>query len=265
MRGLVQALRIRPAVIRRDETRLTWLTSMCEIVTPLGAGADYIGRLTAEMPSSVYVLSKNDRVVIDAGANIGLFSLHALRSGAERVVAFEPSPGNARCLRTNLRQYIEESRVIAIEKGVWSEAKTLRFSTVNVNNPGGHHIAEDGEMEVPVTSIDQAVKELGLNRVDYIKMDVEGSELRAIEGARETIVRFRPRMCIATEHTDDLYANAQAVISAMSKYGYDYVCTEVHPYRSPSVGLMLTPYCLLFTSAHSQSKTAGGDSTRMPQ
>ena len=247
VRGLVSSLRVKPEVIEQNGVGLKWRTAMGDVFTPTGAGADYVGRLTSEMPSAVYALSANDRVVLDAGANVGLFSLHALRCGAESVVAFEPSPGNAECLRRNLRTYIDSGKVRVIEKGVWSEETTLRFSTRNTNNPGGHHLAEDGEIEVPVTSIDRAVEQLQLDRLDYIKMDVESAEVAAIQGARNTISRFRPRLCIATEHTDDLYANTNAVIAAVKPFGYDYVCTETHVYRSPSAGLVLTPYCLLFS------------------
>lgn len=246
VRGLVGALQVKPEVLRRDEQGIHWRTYMGEIMTPPAAGADYVGRLTAEMPSSVYALTRQEKVILDAGANIGLFSLYALSTGTASVIAFEPSPGNAKCLLANLDSYLKAGRLQLVPKGVWSEEATLRFSTSNTNNPGGHHISEDGEIEVSVTSIDQVVRELGVSHLDYIKMDVEGAELKALEGARETIARFRPRLCVATEHTDDLYANTAAVISKMKDFGYDYVCTETHPYQSPSRGLVLTPFCVLF-------------------
>lgn len=244
--GLTRSLEAKPHVESKTGDSITWQTAMGKVVTPAGAGEDYIGRLTAEMPSSVYRLSKDDRVVLDAGGNIGLFSLYAFRCGAERVIAFEPSPGNAACLLANLDRYHAQGRLTLIPKGVWSHEATLRFNTRNTNNPGGHSISDDGDIEVPVTAIDSIVRDLQLSRVDYLKMDVEGSELKALDGARETIERFRPRCCIATEHTEDLYENTEAVIDAMKRYGYDYTCTEAHPYHSPSRGWILTPYCLLF-------------------
>jgi hypothetical protein len=47
------------------------------------------------------------------------------------------------------------------------------------------------------------VRELKLPRVDFIKMDVEGAEVKALEGGRNTISQFKPRMSIATEHKLD--------------------------------------------------------------
>jgi FkbM family methyltransferase len=249
VRGLMTALSVKPEVLTSNDDGIRWRTSMGDIVTPPGAGADYIGRVTAEMPSAVYALTHQEQVILDAGANIGLFSLHALSTGNASVIAFEPSPGNAKCLLVNLNDYVKAGRLQLVLKGVWSHETTLRFSTRNTNNPGGHHISDDGEIEVSVTSIDQIVKEQGISQLDYIKMDIEGAELMALDGARETIARFRPRLCVATEHTDDLFANAAAVIAKMKNFGYDYVCTETHAYQSPGRGLVLTPFCVLFQPA----------------
>jgi len=247
VRGLVGALQTTPQVLSRNDQGIRWRTYMGEIVTPPAAGADYVGRLTAEMPSSVYALTHREKVILDAGANIGLFSLYALSTGTASVIAFEPSPANARCLLENLDEYRKAGRLTLVPQGVWSEEAKLRFSTKNTNNPGSHHLSANGDIEVSVTSIDRAVRELGITHLDYIKMDVEGAELHALDGAKETIGRFRPRLCVATEHTDDLFTNTEAVIAKMNDFGYSYTCTETHAYHSPSRGLVLTPFCVLFT------------------
>jgi hypothetical protein len=53
---------------------------------------------------------------------------------------------------------------------------------------------------VPVTTVDRLVTELQLSRVDFIKMDIEGAEQKAVAGARNTIARFRPRMALCIYH-----------------------------------------------------------------
>lgn len=58
---------------------------------------------------------------------------------------------------------------------------------------------------MPLTTIDRIVDELHLQRVDLIKMDIEGSEKPALQGAARTIRRFNPRLTIATEHNADDY------------------------------------------------------------
>jgi FkbM family methyltransferase len=256
VRGLLQSLKSPPVVLESAADGSTlWNTEVGRFWTPPGAGSDYVGRLAAEMLGNVYDLRALTRVtsapiVLDCGANVGFFTRFALNSGAGRVVSFEPSPGNAGCLRRNMEKETAAGKVTIIGKGVWDREATLSFSTKNKDNPGGHHLTSDGEgdTQVPVTSIDQAREELNLPRVDYIKLDVEGAEVRAIAGAKRVIQQFRPWMCVATEHTDDLYANSVAVLEAVHAIepSYRCVCTESHVYDSPSRGSVLTPYSLLF-------------------
>jgi FkbM family methyltransferase len=252
--GLREAFRIRPIQIGSDEEgRVLWKTSIGDMWLPPGAGEDYVALLTAEMRANIYALSGRDKIILDCGANVGFFSRYAFLRGAERVIAFEPSPGNAACLRKNLAAEMAEGRFTLIEKGIWDREAVLSFSTQNAGNPGSHHLSNDnqGDIQVPVTAIDSVVDELRVKMIDYIKMDVEGAEVRGLSGAARTIRNMRPRLCIATEHTDDLYANALAVIESMKKTegSYGYVCTESHGYKSPSQGHVLTPYSVLFESA----------------
>ena len=66
---------------------------------------------------------------------------------------------------------------------------------------------------LPVETLDQIVEQLRLDRVDFIKMDIEGAERRALEGARETLRRFKPRMAISSYHMHDDPAAIPAVVS----------------------------------------------------
>jgi hypothetical protein len=65
------------------------------------------------------------------------------------------------------------------------------------NRTGEHSV------KAPLTTIDKLTAELKLERVDFIKMDIEGAEVRALNGARETIARDRPRMSISVYHVPD--------------------------------------------------------------
>ena len=252
VRGLERALRSRPSKTGGDaEGCALWKTSLGDMWVPPGAGERFVSQVAAEMLANVYQLDGREKVVLDCGANVGFFSRHAFLRGADTVIGFEPSPGNAACLRRNLQPESAEGRFVQIEEGVWDRDQVLSFSTRNTSNPGGHHVCEDGQGDtrIPVTSIDRAVESLGLKRVDYIKMDVEGAEVRGIQGAARVIREMHPRLCIAAEHTDDLFANALAVIDAVKKIDdrYNYMCTESRGYHSPTRGHVLTPYSLLFS------------------
>ena len=81
------------------------------------------------------------------------------------------------------------------------------MENVGPNNPTksskGYAIVEGGSVPVQAVTIDETVRELGLDRVDFINMDIEGGERHAIAGARETIQRFGPRMVVCIHHLPD--------------------------------------------------------------
>ena len=56
---------------------------------------------------------------------------------------------------------------------------------------------------LPLTTIDHLVAELKLTRVSYIKMDIEWAEQKALVGARQTLVKFHPRLALSTYHRPD--------------------------------------------------------------
>jgi hypothetical protein len=72
-----------------------------------------------------------------------------------------------------------------------------------VRGDAGAAPAGDAASVVATTTIDQFVERTGLERVDYIKMDVEGAELNVLRGAAQTIERFAPKLAIAAYHKDD--------------------------------------------------------------
>lgn len=146
-------------------------------------------------------------VVLDCGANVGVYTRLALDSGARLVVAIEPAPENIESLKRNFASEIAAKRVIVYEKGVWDkdDEMTLHVDPHNsaadsfvIHREGGH----EGK-KVPLTTIDKLVTELKLEHVDYIKMDIEGAEQRALAGARATIARFHPRMSLSAYHAPD--------------------------------------------------------------
>jgi FkbM family methyltransferase len=135
--------------------------------------------------------------ILDIGACLGSISmvLGALASSG-RVVAVEALPGNLACLATNLRT-LAGPEVTLVHAAVGSETGEVRFHTA----PGGSawgHIDIDGQDStvVPQITIDQLVDELALEHVDLIKLDIEGFELHALEGAVRTFQRFAPTLIV---------------------------------------------------------------------
>ncbi len=142
-------------------------------------------------------------VVLDCGANVGVYTRHALDRGARLVVAIEMAPESLDCLRRNLQKEIAGGRVVVYPKGVWNKDDELQLSMSSAWASTASSVALDrgGQgPKVPLTTIDKLVAELKLPAVDFVKMDIEGAEMQALEGAVETVRRFHPRMAISLEH-----------------------------------------------------------------
>jgi len=143
--------------------------------------------------------------VLDCGANVGVYTRKALSQGAGLVVAIEPAPENVNCLRKTFEEEIRAGRVIVYPKGVWDHDCDLVLRTYDYQL-GGDSVAlkfphSHAGPTVQLTTIDNLTSELKLQRVDFIKMDIEGAERQALRGAKETVARFRPRLAISLEHT----------------------------------------------------------------
>ena len=161
--------------------------------------------------------------VIDCGAHVGLFTRFALSRGASRVVAIEPDPTNLHCLRENLAGEIAEGKVTVIEAGVWeTRTKLTLWQPEGEGSSGAKSFVrqfKEGLEGVPVMPLDDIVSKLNLERVDFIKMDIEGSERHALRGAKQTLERFKPRLAICTYHRPDDAAVVPKIIGeARSDY-----------------------------------------------
>ena len=165
-------------------------------------------------------------IVLDCGAHVGSFTRKALNKGASLVVAIEPSPVKVTCLQKNFDGEIVAGRVRVLQVGIWSHDDKLWLEGVSdVGNSvvSGPTPAGVGPGEwVQVTTLDKLVEEQRLGKVDFIKMDIEGAECEALQGACGTIVKFRPFLAIGTEHTENWAQNARNVIAVVEQCGGNY-------------------------------------------
>lgn len=132
-----------------------------------------------------------DAVIIDVGANIGNHSLFwASHTKAQKIYAFEPIPDTFNTLIKNIKVNHLEDKIVALNIGL-SNAKSKAEILFSVpDNPALTSIKQSDTGNLFVDKLDNIhIKE---NRVDLIKIDVEGHERFVIEGARETIKKYKP-------------------------------------------------------------------------
>jgi FkbM family methyltransferase len=141
-----------------------------------------------------------DAVLIDGGGNIGVFAMALARYAPEgQVYSFEPSAENRAHLCANVAQN-GIGNVEVVPQGLWRESAELHLQ-VDPRHPGGAFVDEqvgaaDTSEAVEVVSLDEWCDARGIERVDVIKLDIEGAEPFAVEGAARTIRRFRPRLLV---------------------------------------------------------------------
>ncbi|MCY4572331.1 MAG: FkbM family methyltransferase [Gemmatimonadetes bacterium] len=125
---------------------------------------------------------------VDVGANVGGYSFWvASRMAASgRVLAVEPNPSLARQLRFNVRANRASDRVGVVEAAVGAESGTGAL-TVGARNSGENRLVDDagsaGQATVPVrvATLADLVEEAGMDRIDCLKVDVEGREAEVIQ------------------------------------------------------------------------------------
>lgn len=126
--------------------------------------------------------------VLDLGAHVGVFSLAASASGYQ-VVSVEASPRNASLLRASVSRNGFDGMTV-VEAGVSDRPGILEFCPYG---PYGHAVTDRTEqytsIEVRATTVDELLSELRWDRVDFIKMDIEGSEVAAVRGMSRLLAR----------------------------------------------------------------------------
>lgn len=164
------------------------------------------------------------QVVADVGAYTGLYSIYAaLKVGTEgQVIAFEPDPYNRIMLKRNLRLN-RLKNVVCSAKGLYSREGVLAF---DVQGFGSHIVEDDGKRRpanrVRVTTLDAEMRRRHVLRVDFVKMDVEGTELETLKGCVETIANSSAiEFAVASYHIVDGRETAEAVESFFRSHGLE--------------------------------------------
>ena len=130
-----------------------------------------------------------DGVAVDVGANIGVLSvLMASLCNRGRVYAFEPAKENFAYLARNVAAFPNVSTLpLALLDG--DRDVGLAY---NDAYPAGSHVSESAQSTVAARTLDSWAREEKLDRLDVLKIDVEGAEPAVLRGAAQTIERFSP-------------------------------------------------------------------------
>lgn len=142
-----------------------------------------------------YIPKKGD-VVIDCGAYAGYFAVLASKLvGKEgKVIAIEPDIFNRNLLRKNIKAN-SLNNVIIIDNGLSDKESTINWSVGGIISQAG----KSKIFKIKTTTFDMLYKKLHLKKIDFIKMDIEGAEISALNGAKNSL-KHAKNIAIASYH-----------------------------------------------------------------
>lgn len=167
---------------------------VCDTNTWIGSRIVYLGDYEPFLKSHFKKHINLGDTVLDIGANIGLHTLYfAELAGAKgKVIAFEPVPANFKKLRANIE--LNQFKNIQPENiALGHKNETIKIAAdENSTNPGSFNLFDrEGENEI-ICKIGDEI--LNNEKIDFIKIDVEGYESHVIDGLFETIKKNRPKI-----------------------------------------------------------------------
>ncbi len=149
-----------------------------------------------------YKVNQGD-IIIDAGANEGILSLIYSKKvkAAGRVFAFEPDTMNINTFNVNLGLNENTSNIYLVNKGLWNKTEIIEFYEAGtVGSSVFHQDKKSIKKNISAISIDDFVASEKLKKLNFVKMDIEGAEIKALEGARNSIISLKPHLTIASYH-----------------------------------------------------------------
>ncbi|MBN2344062.1 MAG: FkbM family methyltransferase [Deltaproteobacteria bacterium] len=159
--------------------------------------------------------------VLDVGAWHGDTAIQFVRqfTQAEQIVSFEPSKTNFEKLRETVGAHGLDEKITPVNAG-WGDKNEQVHFDVNFENTGRSNVSQSGQEVVQLIRLDE-FKPLAGKKISMIKMDIEGAEFLALQGAKRTIVTQKPQLAISVyHHGEDLWRIWKFLHSIRSDYHF---------------------------------------------
>jgi len=200
--------------------------------TITGLGESCARELYAELYKMKYVFPKKADIIFDIGGYKGdtaaFFAYHVGESG--KVFSFEPTKVNYSCLQKNIKDNNLE-RIVEIHNVGFSDIPaTMKATSIDSGAPWSFIDSGKGDEDVKITTIDTFVEENNLDKIDFIKMDVEGFEEKVIRGGCKTLKKFNPSLVIPLYHKTSDLTELPLLLRNLGKYNFYIRCKMEGPW-----------------------------------
>jgi FkbM family methyltransferase len=178
--------------------------------------------------------------VVDIGANIGCFALHAARLAKKgRVYAFEPVPATFSYLERNLSRNGARN-VVPVRKGVTSDGKVRQITASKRNHFRSSlylHTDDPNAERLIIDTASLAHIVSGLRKIDFLKIDAEGAEYEILMNAPKSAFGKISRIVIEYHNLDEK-SNGATLAAFLKKSGYSVHMTGPFPAPGSPIGMI---------------------------
>ena len=187
---------------------------------PMLAMSDFVLKQYEYHSAQVTIKAELGDTVIDAGTCWGDTALYFANEVGHKgkIYGFEFIPKNLEILKKNLSLNAElSSRIHMVEKPLWSQTdKLLYYSDRGPASTLSFNPSEKADGQVMTLTIDDLAKNNPIEKIDFIKLDIEGAELEVLKGSLEVIKKHRPKLAIAVYHNLNDFIDIPEFISSLN-------------------------------------------------
>jgi FkbM family methyltransferase len=181
----------------------------------------FTGTYERELTRLIRDRAERGGTLVDVGANWGYFTLiWASAKANNRVISIEASPRNISPLRENIRRNNLHDRVNIVDAAAGRGRESMQFDLGPLNETGWGKFVRDkteNTVEVKVIPLDEICD--GLDRVEFVKIDVEGAESLVLEGSRK-LLRASVIREVFLELNENLGISTTETYKILREYGY---------------------------------------------
>lgn len=183
----------------------------------------------------------NPKTIIDCGANIGLSAVYfANRFPEAKIIAIEPEASNYKLLESNTKKY---NNIFCVESGVWNKSTNLIIKEKGLGNWGFvvEEVPYSNKETIPAISINDILERYGIEEIDILKIDIEGSEKEVFEENFEKWLG-KTKVLIIELHDGLRKGASNSFFRAISKYDFKMARREenliFHFNRNNNTGIL---------------------------
>jgi len=244
--GYIVMKKIKPNSIKNNTIEVNGYKIAVLPNDPFGTSAELL-MFHSHEPLSTLIISKilkEGMVCLDIGGNIGYYVLleSKIVGKTGKVIAIEPSPINFDCLKKNI-QLQNGNNVFAYNMAAGDKDSNVRF-LIYEGAGNSCMVVPDGEVSkwpgklisVPIRMMDTFLTEIDVEKIDFIRMDVEGYEKNVIAGLKNTIQKSKPVIHVEVHVNIMGIDKTKDLLETFKKEGYETIAYVPRDIDTPLIG-----------------------------